>query len=230
MSDRKTEIKSAYKSLGKAHSFYDGMMTCSTFMGRLVTKLVWNMNREDALEYQAGAFEMIPADFSGKLLEVPVGTGVLSMPVWKTLTNAEITCLDYSENMMVSASQRADEMGIKNIIFKQGDVGNLPFEDSTFDAVVSLNGFHAFPDKEAAYKETFRVLKPGGIFTGCFYVEGSNAHTDKMIRNFYIKKGFFTRPFETLESLEKRLVGMYSEVTVSNVESIAVFQCRKQEL
>ena len=89
MSDRKTEIKSAYKSLGKAHSFYDGMMTCSTFMGRLVTKLVWNMDREDALEYQARAFEMIPADFSGKLLEVPVGTGVLSMPVWKTLPNAE---------------------------------------------------------------------------------------------------------------------------------------------
>ena len=84
MSDRKSEIKSAYKSLGKAHSFYDGMMTCSTFMGRLVTKLVWNMDREDALEYQARAFEMIPADFSGKLLEVPVGTGVLSMPVWKT--------------------------------------------------------------------------------------------------------------------------------------------------
>ena len=230
MSDRKTEIKSAYKSLGKAHGFYDGMMTCSTFMGRLVTKLVWNMDREDALEYQARAFEMIPADFSGKLLEVPVGTGVLSMPVWKTLPNADITCLDYSENMMASASQRADEMRIKNIVFKQGDVGNLPFEDSTFDAVVSLNGFHAFPDKEAAYKETFRVLKPGGIFTGCFYVEGANTHTDKMIDRFYIKSGFFTRPFETVESLEKRLKGLYIEVNVTNVESIAVFQCRKKGL
>ena len=53
MSDRKNEIKSAYKSLGKAHSFYDGMMTCSTFLGRLVTKMVWQMDREDALEYQA---------------------------------------------------------------------------------------------------------------------------------------------------------------------------------
>ncbi|WP_167511370.1 hypothetical protein [Pseudobutyrivibrio xylanivorans] len=30
MTDRETEIKGAYKSLGKAHSFYDGMMTCST--------------------------------------------------------------------------------------------------------------------------------------------------------------------------------------------------------
>ena len=36
----------------------------------------------------------IPENFSGRLLEVPVGTGVLIMPVYKTLPNAEIICLD----------------------------------------------------------------------------------------------------------------------------------------
>ena len=227
MDQRKNEIKSAYKSLGKAHSFYDGMMTGSTVLGKLVLKAVWQMNKEDALEYQARAFEMIPSDFKGKLLEVPVGTGVLSMPIWKTLPEADITCLDYSEKMMESASQRAKEMGINNVSFTQGDVGKLPYEDKTFDVVVSLNGFHAFPDKEAAYKETFRVLKPGGVFTGCFYVAGSNTHTDKMIERFYIKSGFFTRPFETVESLRDRLKGIYSDVAVTNVKSIAVFQCTK---
>ena len=226
--ERKSEIKSAYRSLGGAHSFYDGMMTGSTFSGRLVDKWVWCMTKEDVLEYQARAFEMIPADFSGRLLEVPVGTGVLSMPVWKTLPNAEITCLDYSEKMMASAESRSREMGIGNIHFRQGDVGALPFEDETFDAVVSLNGFHAFPDKDAAYRETFRVLKPGGIFCGSFYVQGNNDHTDKMIRKFYVKRGFFTPPFETMETLEARLEKMYSEVSVTNVQSIAVFQCRKQ--
>ncbi len=224
---RKDEIKSAYRSLGKAHSLYDGMMTGTSFFGRIILKNVWCMTKEDALEYQASAFEAIPKNFSGSLLEVPVGTGVLSMPVWKTLPDADITCLDYSEKMMQSAQEKADEMQIKNIRFMQGDVGRLPFEDESFDCVVSLNGFHAFPDKEAAYSETYRVLKRGGIFCGCFYVERSCPETDKMIRRFYIKSGFFTPPFENAASLQSRLSKLYSSAEVGNVKSIAWFQCIK---
>jgi len=44
----------------------------------------------------------------------------------------------------------------------------LTGSNASFDIVLSLNGFHAFPDKEAAYRETYCVLKPGGIFCGCF--------------------------------------------------------------
>ncbi|MBR1559836.1 MAG: class I SAM-dependent methyltransferase [Clostridia bacterium] len=225
--NRKDEIKSAYRGLGKAHSLYDGMMTGTTVLGRAITRFVWGMSREDALEYQAMAFEPIPAGFSGKLLEVPVGTGVLSMPIWKTLPDADITCLDYSEKMMQSAQARADEMGIQNVKFRQGDVGALPYADESFDVVLSLNGFHAFPDKEAAYRETWRVLKPGGTFCGCFYVKGSNLHTDKVIRRFYIKSGFFTEPFETMDTLQKRLSDMYAAAEVRGVQSIAVFRCIK---
>ena len=53
------------------------------------------------------------------------------------------------------------------------------------------------------------------------------ARAFEMIERFYIKSGFFTRPFETVESLRDRLKGMYSDVTVTNVKSIAVFQCTK---
>ena len=63
---------------------------------------------------------------------------------------------------MAQAKEKADRLGLQNVSFRQGDVGALPFEDGSFDAVLSLNGFHAFPDKEAAYRETFRVLRPGG--------------------------------------------------------------------
>ena len=37
------------------------------------------------------------------------------------------------------------------------------------DTVVSMNGFHAFLDKQKAFHEIWRVLKPGGDFIACFY-------------------------------------------------------------
>ncbi len=55
-----------------------------------------------------------------------------------------------------------------------------------------------------------------------FYLKG-----EQRIRQFNIKAGFFSEPFETEESLRERLSGMYREANVMNVQSIAVFQCRK---
>ena len=224
---RKEQIKSAYKLTGGHASFYDGMMTYATLPGKAICRVVWNMDGEKNLRYLEKALSGIPEDFSGKLLEVPVGTGVLTMPVYRELPDANITCLDYSENMMASAREKAGAIGIKNITFLQGDVGALPFEDESFDIVLSLNGFHAFPDKEAAYRETYRVLKPGGTFCGCFYVQGGHKRTDWFIRHLYQPKGFFTPPYETAESLRTRLSGLYREAEVTMVEGIGCFCCKK---
>lgn len=217
----------AYALLGQETSFYDGMITCSTLPGRAVCKLVWDMGKAENDRYLSLALQGIPENFSGRLLEVPVGTGVLTMPVYRQLTWAEITCLDYSAEMMASARQWAASFGLSQVWFRQGDVGQLPFESGSFDIVLSLNGFHAFPDKEAAYRDTFRVLKPGGAFCGCFYVRGENRRTDWFVRRIYQPNGFFTPPFETAQSLKQRLQGMYAEVTLDTVKSMACFCCRK---
>ncbi len=224
---RRQQIQSAYKMAGSQANFYDGMMTYTTVPGKAICRIVWNMDKEKNLSYLEQALSGIPEDFSGKLLEVPVGTGVLTMPVYKSLPDAEITCLDYSRDMMSSAQKKAEQAQITNIRFLQGDVGNLPFEDESFDIVLSLNGFHAFPDKPAAYRETCRVLKKGGTFCGCFYIQGECKRTDWFIRHLYQPKGFFTPPYETRESLTARLKEMYSEVYVTNVEGIGCFVCRK---
>ena len=226
---RKNEIQNAYKYLGKEATFYDGMITCSTIPGKAVCKVVWNMGKEENTRYLELAMAGIPENFGGKMLEVPVGTGVLTMPVYKTLPHADITCLDYSADMMAVAQHRAEKMNLGNVRFRQGDVGALPFEDGSFDLVLSLNGFHAFPDKEAAYREVFRVLKPGGIFCGCFYIRGENNRTDWFIEKLYTPKGFFTPPYETLESLKARLEGMYEEVEIPTVESMVCFICKKEK-
>jgi len=224
---RKDQIRNAYRTIGGQASFYDGMMTYSTWLGKAICRIVWNMDGEKNAAYLEKALSGIPEDFSGKLLEVPVGTGVLTMPVYQTLPRAAITCLDYSPDMMAAAQEKAKRLGIANVTFTQGDVGALPFADESFDIVLSLNGFHAFPDKEAAYRETFRVLKKGGTFCGCFYIRDECRRTDWFIRHLYQPKGFFTAPYETQSSLRERLSQMYENAEVTAVEGIGCFCCRK---
>ena len=224
---RKDQIRNAYRTTGGQASFYDGMMTYSTWLGKAICRVVWNMDGEKNAAYLEKALSGIPEDFSGKLLEVPVGTGVLTMPVWQSLPQAEITCLDYSPDMMASAQEKAKRLSIANVAFTQGDVGALPFADESFDIVLSLNGFHAFPDKEAAYRETYRVLKKGGTFCGCFYIKDECGRTDWFIRHLYQPKGFFTAPYETQSSLRERLSRMYQNAEVSAVEGIGCFRCGK---
>ncbi len=190
-------------------------------------RLVWDMDKAECDAYLEKALSGIPEHFSGRLLEVPVGTGILTMPVYRTLPQADITCLDYSPDMMGQAQEKAKRLNLKNVTFRQGDVGALPYEDGTFDIVLSLNGFHAFPDKTAAYREVLRVLKPGGTFCGCFYVQGEHKRTDRFVRHAYERAGFFTPPYETVSSLKARLEGMYEEARVGNLKSIAWFCCRK---
>ena len=226
--ERKEAIRGAYRLTGGSN-FYDGMITCSTFSGKAVCRLVWDMNKAENDAYLEKAMAGIPENFSGKLLEVPVGTGILTMPLYQTLPRADITCLDYSPDMMGQAQEKAERLHLENVTFRQGDVGALPFADGAFDIVLSLNGFHAFPDKEAAYREVFRVLKSGGTFCGCFYVAGECKQSDWFVRHIYEKTGFFTPPYETVSSLKARLEGMYTDVDRGNLKSMAWFVCRKAE-
>ena len=227
MTDRKQEIQASYKQLGEFGNFYDKILLRKGFGGKLANTLMWGFNEETTAEWIGGWQAGIPDDFSGRLLEVPIGTGVLTMPVYQRLPDAEFTCLDYSVQMMENAKKRAKSMDLSNVSFLQGDVGKLPFQDESFDIVLSLNGFHAFPDKEAAYSETFRVLKKGGTFCGCFYTEGGSKRTDWVTKHIFVPKGAFTPPFETAASLKARLSRMYAEVDFKTVRAEGIFVCRK---
>ena len=226
--NRHEEIKASYRALGGGFAnLYNGIITRSTLIGKLMDSLVWGLDASLAAKWINDALAPIPEDFKGTLLEVPVGTGVLTVPVYRNLKDAQITCLDYSAEMMRNAERRAEALAVRNVSFVQGDVGALPFEDESFDVVLSLNGFHAFPDKDAAFSETHRVLKKGGTFCGCFYIAGEFQRTDWFVRHMYVPKGFFTPPFETRETLEKRLKELYAEVHVCPVRAEGVFCCVK---
>ena len=188
---RNDRIRESYRQLGSMGTLYDGIITRSTVLGKIVDSVIWGLDAKRAAQWVEEALSPVPEGFAGTLLEVPVGTGVVTMPLYEELPEAQITCLDYSAEMMKSAEMRAEALGLRNVAFVRGDVGALPFEDASFDMVLSLNGFHAFPDKEAAYRETHRVLKPGGVFCGCFYIRESFPRTDFFVRHMYVLKGYF---------------------------------------
>jgi ubiquinone/menaquinone biosynthesis C-methylase UbiE len=138
------------------------------------------------------------------------------------MTKADITCLDYSEDMLVQARTRFLANDIGNVTLVQGDVGALPFEDGEFDILLSMNGFHAFPDKDRAFSEMTRVLKKGGKLVACFYIRGRSKITDALVKNVLAKKGWFTPPFDTSGELMKRLERAY-EVTNWHIRGSMVY-------
>ncbi len=221
------KIFDAYRIVGQLSTFFDRMMTSADLPARLALKFLWGLDAAAYEKFLAQAFAGIPQDFNGRLLEVPVGTGVLSLPIYKDLTGAEIFCLDYSDKMLAAAKLRAAKLNLRGVTFLQGDVAVLPFADGYFDLVLSVNGFHAFPDKSAAWSETRRVLKHGGTFCGCMYIKGENQRTDLFVEKFCEWQGFFSPPYETLSSLQRRLNNLYSRAKVSHVESFAGFICEK---
>lgn len=214
------KIQNAYHD---SKNIYDDVLTQSNFFSKLYIKLFWSGTDDN--EIARKVLKYIPDDFSGKILDVPVGTAVFTEKKWKQLRGAKITCLDYSSDMMEQAKSRINEPYIS---FVQGDVGKLPMKDECFDLVLSMNGFHAFPDKENAFHEIWRVLKPGGRFIACFYIKGESAITDCLVKAILSKKGWFTPPFQTKEELQQLLSVQYRDIDFHVDGSMVYFACTKK--
>ncbi|MBQ7979128.1 MAG: methyltransferase domain-containing protein [Candidatus Methanomethylophilaceae archaeon] len=144
------------------------------------------------------------------------------------MKQAEITCLDYSEDMLNQARNRFEKEGIRNVQAIQGDVGALPFADGSFDTVLSMNGIHVFPDKEKAWSEIRRVLKPGGSLVACFCIKGESQISDWLMHRILSRKGWFTPPFETFVSLKVRLEKDYILEEYHKEGSMVYLNARKK--
>jgi arsenite methyltransferase len=75
-----------------------------------------------------------------------------------------VTGLDFTQSMVSKAEANRDQLGYKNIRFVLGDIESMPFDESTFDVVISNCVLNLVPDKGLAFSEIFRVIKPGGHF------------------------------------------------------------------
>ncbi|MBN2178287.1 MAG: arsenite methyltransferase [Deltaproteobacteria bacterium] len=73
-----------------------------------------------------------------------------------------VTGIDMTPEMIEKAERNAIDHKASNVMFRLGEIENLPVESGTIDVVLSNCVINLSPDKESVYGEIFRVLKPGG--------------------------------------------------------------------
>ena len=94
-----------------------------------------------------------------RVLDVACGTGNLAIPAART--GATVTGVDIATNLLEQARARAAAEGRK-IQFDEGDAERLPYEDGSFDVVVTMFGAMFAPRPELVSSELVRVCRPGG--------------------------------------------------------------------
>jgi SAM-dependent methyltransferase len=100
---------------------------------------------------------------SERVLDLGSGAGTDSL-VAALMVGPEgrVTGIDMTPEMLAKARGAAEEMQATNVEFVQGEAESMPFDDATFDVVISNGVIDLIPDKDAVFAELHRILAPGG--------------------------------------------------------------------
>lgn len=125
------------------------------------------LNREYTVA-EAGWFEWIagklPLKSGDRVLDIGCGPGWFwAATVGSLPENLDLTLSDLSPGMVQEAVERCQALPFGSVRGQQADAGALPFEDSSFDAVIAMHMLYHLPDPAAGIAEMHRVLKPGGF-------------------------------------------------------------------
>lgn len=99
---------------------------------------------------------------SGNILDVGTGSGYLAFELAQRYPDCNIVGLDILEDTLECNRTKANHLGLSNIQFKTYDGFVFPFENESFDIIVTRYALHHFPNLQDIFKEVSRVLKGGG--------------------------------------------------------------------
>ena len=96
-----------------------------------------------------------------RVLDLGCGDGTTAVPAAQL--GADVLGVDIASNLVAAGKARAEELGLTNLSFQQGDASNLnELDDESFDLVISIFGAMFAPKPFDVAKEMVRVTKPGG--------------------------------------------------------------------
>jgi len=99
-------------------------------------------------------------DGSMRVMDLGCGPGIVSESLAHDA--GQVVGLDLTPEMLARASKRCSDAGHDNGLFVLGDSRRLPFEDASFDVVVTRSAIHHFDNPSAVIAECARVLRSGG--------------------------------------------------------------------
>ena len=127
--------------------------------------------------------EIMNINSKDKIIDVGSGTGDLTKIILKENKNALIYSVDLNLEMLNEAKKQFNDQQKKNIKFINANAENLPFENNFFDKYIISFCLRNITYIEKALNESFRILKPGGIF----YCLEFSTPTSSVINKIYSK-------------------------------------------
>src|SRR5215217_3124650 len=116
-----------------------------------------------------------------KVLDLGSGDGTTAIPAAQL--GADVLGVDIASNLVEAGNRRAQELGLDNIRFQQGDATDLSeLDDATFDLVVSVFGAMFAPNPFDVAKEMVRVTKPGGRIVMGNWIPGDPTLVAQILR------------------------------------------------
>ena len=98
-----------------------------------------------------------------RVLDLGSGAGTDSLVAAQMVgPHGSVTGIDMTPEMLEKARTSAAVMGADNVRFVEGEVELLPFENASFDVIISNGVIDLVPDKDAVFAELYRVLRRGG--------------------------------------------------------------------
>jgi SAM-dependent methyltransferase len=147
-----------------------------------------------------------------RVLDVATGNGNAAIAAARRF--CEVTGIDYVPMLLDEARTRAQAEGL-SVDFVEGDAEDLPFEDASFDVVLSTLGVMFAPDQDKAAGELLRVVRPGGTIAMANWVpDGYVGGLFKTIGRYVPPHAGLKPPFRwgTEEGLDELLDGGISSV------------------